>query len=518
MEKKLKENKITNYIVEVINNSKKNQLVNQLNLYAVTDSMWTRENRTLANQVKEAIENGVTMIQYREKNLSQDEKKEEAKELLDICHKKSIPFLIDDDVYLAKEIDADGVHLGQKDMSPVKARQILGADKIIGVTAKTVEQALKAQSEGANYLGCGAAFVTSTKKDTYVISHNVLKEICSKVSIPVVAIGGINEKNGMNLIGTGICGIAVVGAIFASENIAESVKKLKNITKQFMRKTKTVLTIAGSDSSGGAGIQADLKTMNANKVYGMSAITAITAQNTTGVSMINNVAPELLDAQLESIFTDIYPDSIKIGMISDKEQVRIISEKLKKYEAKNIVLDPVMVATSGANLSEDETINEAKKLLYPLATVITPNIPEAEILAEQEIKNSCDMEKAAEIIANKYGCSVLLKGGHCVNDANDFLCEISGTESKTSDDIVSKKSCKTQYQFKKNWINGDRINNQNTHGTGCTLSSAIASNLAKGYDLKNSIIHAKKYIEKAIGANLDLGEGSGPMAHFVTEL
>lgn len=224
---------------------------------------------------------------------------------------------------------------------------------------------------------------------------------------------------------------------------------------------KTALTIAGSDCSGGAGIQADIKTMITNGVYAMSAITALTAQNTTGVTAIMESTPEFLGEQLESIFTDIYPDAVKIGMVSSSSLIKTISDKLKKYDAKNIVVDPVMVATSGAKLISDEAVSTLKEHLFPLATVLTPNIPEAEVLSEMKISNEEEMIKAAEIISEKYGCAVLCKGGHQINDANDLLFK-DGTYT---------------------WYNGKRINNPNTHGTGCTLSSAIAANLAKGFDL-----------------------------------
>ncbi len=183
----------------------------------------------------------------------------------------------------------------------------------------------------------------------------------------------------------------------------------------------TALTIAGSDSSGGAGIQADIKTMTANCVYAMSAVTALTAQNTTGVTDIMEVTPKFLAEQLDSIFTDIYPDAVKTGMVSSSELIETIADKLTEYHAKNIVVDPVMVATSGARLISEEAIGTLKSKLLPLATVITPNIPEAEVLSGMEIKTEADMEKAAEVICNTLGCAVLLKGGHQLNDANDLL-------------------------------------------------------------------------------------------------
>ncbi len=256
-------------------------------------------------------------------------------------------------------------------------------------------------------------------------------------------------------------------------------------------KAKTALTIAGSDPSGGAGIQADLKTMLANGVYGMSAITALTAQNTMGVTAISEVSPELLVQQLDAVFTDIFPDAVKTGMVSNAELIEVIAEKLSFYKAENIVVDPVMIATSGARLISKEAIAVLKERLLPLATVITPNIPEAEVLSGMKISDKADMEQAARLIADKCGCAVLLKGGHSINDANDLLCENGETA----------------------WFEGVRLDNPNTHGTGCTLSSAIASNLAKGYDLKTAVKLAKEYISGALSAMLDLGRGSGPMDH-----
>ena len=259
---------------------------------------------------------------------------------------------------------------------------------------------------------------------------------------------------------------------------------------------KTVLTIAGSDSSGGAGIQADIKTMTANGVYAMSAITALTAQNTIGVKSIMEVTPEFLEEQLDCIFTDIYPDAIKTGMVSSKILMEMIGKKIREYRAGNIVIDPVMVSTSGAKLISDNAIETMKKELFPMATVITPNIPETEVLSGISIKSEEDMVQAAKIIYETYGCAVLCKGGHQVNNANDLLYK-KGT-------------------FR--WFVGERIENPNTHGTGCTLSSAIASNLAKGHSLEQSVENAKEYISGALSAMLNLGKGSGPMNHaFVFE-
>ena len=254
---------------------------------------------------------------------------------------------------------------------------------------------------------------------------------------------------------------------------------------------RTALTIAGSDCSGGAGIQADMKTMLANGVYAMSAITALTAQNTTGVTGIMDVTPEFLGSQIDAIFTDIRPDAVKIGMVSASLLIEMIAGKLKEYQAENIVVDPVMVATSGAKLISDDAIGTLKEVLFPLACVLTPNIPEAEVLADMRVKSKEDMIEAARRISENYQCAVLCKGGHQLNDANDLLYRDGSYR----------------------WFYGKRIENPNTHGTGCTLSSAIASNLAKGYSLDESVERAKNYISGALSAMLDLGKGSGPMDH-----
>lgn len=254
---------------------------------------------------------------------------------------------------------------------------------------------------------------------------------------------------------------------------------------------KTALTIAGSDSSGGAGIQADIKTMTANGVYAMSAITALTAQNTVGVQGIYEVPADFLGQQIDSVFTDIRPDAVKIGMVSSVELIKTIVERLRYYKAECVVVDPVMVATSGARLLEEDALEAVKEYLLPIASVITPNIPEAEILTGIKIQTPQDMMSAAKKMGDRYHCAVLCKGGHNLNDANDCLYEAG--------------ECR--------WVEGKRIDNPNTHGTGCTLSSAIAANLAKGYDLYKSVVLAKEYISGALAVMLDFGNGSGPLQH-----
>lgn len=254
---------------------------------------------------------------------------------------------------------------------------------------------------------------------------------------------------------------------------------------------KVALTIAGSDCSGGAGIQADMKTMTMNGVYAMSVITALTAQNTTGVRAIQESTPDFLRQQLDAVFEDIYPDAVKIGMVGTAELIRVIADRLRYYNAGNVVVDPVMVATSGSALIRNDAVQTLIEELLPISTLVTPNIPEAQVLSGLTIESETDMAVAAKKISENYRCAVLLKGGHSINDANDLLY--------TDGELIR--------------FDGKRINNPNTHGTGCTLSSAIAANLAKGYTLTESVRRAKNYISGALAAMLDLGKGSGPMNH-----
>ena len=254
---------------------------------------------------------------------------------------------------------------------------------------------------------------------------------------------------------------------------------------------KTVLSIAGSDCSGGAGIQADIKTLTMNGVYAMSAITALTAQNTTGVRAIQEATPVFLKQQIDAVFEDIYPDAVKVGMVASGALIQVIADRLKHYHAKNVVIDPVMVASAGSSLLEHGSVQILVNQLLPIAILVTPNIPEAQVLAGMTIVTKADMAEAAKKIGDRYHCAVLLKGGHSVHDANDLLC--------ADGEFV--------------WFEGRRIDNPNTQGTGCTLSSAIAANLAKGFSLAESVQRAKKYLSGALAAMLDLGKGSGPMDH-----
>lgn len=473
----------------VIMKLSKKEIKNSMLLYAVTDRTWLN-GKMLAEQAEEALKGGITFLQLREKELPYDDFLKEAFELKALCKKYNVPFVINDNVDIALACDADGVHVGQSDMEAGCTRAAIGPDKILGVSVQTVEEALKAQACGADYLGVGAVFPTSSKEDAAVLSYETLRKICNAVDIPVVAIGGISAENVRLLASSGIAGISVISALFAAKDIEAATVALRAKTEKMLA-IKKILSVAGTDGSGGAGIQADIKTITAHKMYAMTAITAIVAQNTTGVYGVSECAPEFLALQLDCVFKDIRPDAVKIGMVSNIALIQTIAAKLKEYDAENIVVDPVMVSTSGDKLLSDDAIDSLMKLLIPMGTIITPNIPEAEVLCGFPIKNADDMERAAAAIAGTTKTAVLVKGGHLINDA----CDLLYADNKAQ------------------WFTSERIETDNTHGTGCTLSSAIACELAEGRTLCDSVARAKEYITGALRADLNLGHGSGPLEH-----
>lgn len=484
----------------------------------MTDRRWLQEGETLEAAVRQALEGGATMVQLREKDLGDEAFLAEAERIKAACREAGVPFIVNDNIEVARRAGADGVHVGQSDMEAGEVRGLIGPQMILGVSAQTVEQAVLAEKRGADYLGVGAVFATGSKDDAVAVSRETLAQICAAVSIPVVAIGGITRNNLGELAGTGIDGVAVISAIFAQPDVRDAARDLHERVDAMLAGAAgatgeaaggpevpggtvpacaphttlpCALSIAGSDSSGGAGIQADIKTMMANGVFATTAITALTAQNTCGVTGIMNVTPEFLAQEIDAVFEDIRPNAVKIGMVSDQALIRTIAERLDHWKPAHVVADPVMVATSGARLIDEGAVDTLMEELLPRATVITPNRPEAQILAAMDINSESDMEAAARAIGERLGCAVLVKGGHSLADASDVLYRDGGFV----------------------WYRGERICNPNTHGTGCTLSSAIASNLVKGFDLDESVRRAKAYISGALAAMLDLGRGSGPMNH-----
>ena len=482
-----------------------------LSLYLVTDRPLSG-GRDMAWIVREAAAGGVTMVQLREKECSTAEFIALARQLKTTLLPLGIPLIINDRVDVALAVDADGVHIGQSDMPYETARQLLGPDKIIGLSVETMEEVIAANALDVDYIGISPVYATPTKTDTLApFGLEGIEEVMRLSRHRCVAIGGMNRDTIGEVIARGVEGVAVVSAIVAAESPREASEELAAIVRNHRSETsehpedsenlhspiKKVLTIAGSDSGGGAGIQADIKSISANGCFAASAITAITAQNTLGVNAVEGLSIDIIEGQIDAVLSDIGADSIKIGMLHSSEVVQCVARMLHKYDIKDVVLDPVMVSTSGHKLLEDSAIEALKSELIPMARVITPNIPEAEVLLGTSIDNQDALPEAARRLAEMYGVSVLLKAGHLVNDE---LIDIFYNHE--TEEVVE--------------LGARRVDTRNTHGTGCTLSSAFAAQLAKGLSLTEAARAAKHYINQAIihGARYKIGHGHGPVAHF----
>lgn len=520
--------------------------------------------RPVTDVVAAALRGGATFVQLRAKHADARELTDMARAIANVIDSAgkadTVAFVIDDRTDVAWQcrqlgIKIDGVHIGQDDMMPEQARAMLGPDAIIGLSAETLQHIATANAlpDGVvDYIGAGPLHYTATKPEAAAVEADGTKHalgiagaqsLCDASRYPVVVGGGVHTDDIPALARTTAAGWFVVSAIAAADDPESATRQLisawtairgeqrhgyaaagiaaptASSSIPFLPHWRTkqphglppVLTVAGSDSSGGAGIQADLKTMMANGVFGMSAITSLTAQNTTGVRAVQNADPAILADQIDAVFEDIPPMAVKIGMVSSVALIETIADRLTAHQARNIVLDPVMVATSGAKLIDDDAVAALTTRLFPLATIITPNMPETEALLAQTmqertseddtestrllsegIRTEADMETAARTLAEHFGCAVLVKGGHGIKDANDVLVEPDGTVT---------------------WFTSPRIDNPNTHGTGCTLSSAIASHLALGETLPQAVRSAKDYLTGALAEQLDLGHGSGPMDH-----
>ena len=482
-----------------------------LSLYLVTDRPLSG-GRDMAWIVREAAAGGVTMVQLREKECSTAEFIQLARELKAALAPLGIPLIINDRVDVALAVDADGVHIGQSDMPYATARKLLGRDKIIGLSVETMDEAVAANALDVDYIGISPVYATPTKTDTLIpFGLDGVDEVMRCSRHRCVAIGGMNRDTVGEVIAHGVEGVAVVSAIVAAPSPREAAAELagiistkrpdvvrENHNSEFkIQNYPRVLTIAGSDSGGGAGIQADIKSISANGCFATSAITAITAQNTLGVNAVEGLSIDILEGQIEAVLSDIGTDSVKIGMLHSAEVVRSVARLLRKYGIKDVVLDPVMVSTSGHKLIEDSAIAVLKSDLMPLARVITPNIPEAEILLGEPIEKLGDLPGAARRLAQQYGVSVLLKAGHLVDDE---LIDIF--YNNETGEVIE--------------LSARRVDTPNTHGTGCTLSSAFAAQLAKGLPLNEAARAAKEYINQAIthGAAYTIGNGHGPVHHF----
>jgi hydroxymethylpyrimidine kinase/phosphomethylpyrimidine kinase/thiamine-phosphate diphosphorylase len=441
--------------------------------------------------VRAALRGGVRVIQYRDKERSHQGQLELAQRLRLLCREAGATFLVNDSPALARDCAADGVHLGQGDGSVAAARHLLGTGKLIGVSTRTAGQARQAEKDGADYVGLGAIFPTGSKDDAELVGVARLREVRQAVKLPIVAIGGLGYGNAAEVIDAGADAVAVISAVAADPQPTLAARELALL---FNRKKPVgatrILTIAGSDSGGGAGIQADLKTIALLGGYGMSAITVLTAQNTRGVHGVFPAPAAFVRQQAELVLDDIGADTIKTGMLYAADIVVCVAELLERSGLAAVV-DPVMIAKGGAALLREEAMAALRERLLPQTFLLTPNLPEAEALTGMRIGTLEEMEAAARQLQAMGARHVLIKGGHRDGDATDLL--LCGSEL---------------YR-----LPGERIATTSTHGTGCSYAAALATLLARGEALPVAAQRAKRFIDAAIRNALPLGGGHGPIHH-----
>ena len=460
-------------------------------VYLITD-----QHDNLLERVASALRGGVAVLQYRAKDKPYDLCLQEGAALKQLCSRSGSLFIVNDNLQLAHDLDADGVHLGQDDGSPREARKLLGPHKMIGISTHNLAEALQAEADGADYLGFGAMYPTDSKTVTHMPGTSGLAAIREQVKLPIVAIGGISPANACRVIDAGADAVAVISSVLSAPRpdiAATELRLLFNRLAPYPR--GGVLTIAGSDSGGGAGIQADLKTITLLGSYGASAITALTAQNTKGVKSIHGIPPSFVKDQIETVLSDLPIDLIKTGMLHTPAIISLLAEYLSEQPRYYpTVIDPVMVAKGGASLLELDAITIFRETLLPLAYLLTPNIPEAERLLNCRISNEAGMEQAARQLHAMGAANVLLKGGHLNGgDAVDILFD-----------------GQTVHRF-----NSERYFTSATHGTGCSFASAISAFLAQGEPLKEAVRHAKHFISTAIRLARPVGRGHGPINHYL---
>ena len=460
-------------------------------VYLITD-----QSDNLVERVRSALRGGVAAVQYRAKGKDREACIVEANELKQLCRSFGVIFIINDDVRLALELDADGVHLGQDDGSVAAARELLGSDKIIGVSTHDLAEALRAEEEGADYIGFGAMYPTESKSITHIPGTTGLSAIRDRVKLPIVAIGGITISNACRVIDAGADALAVISSVLSNPRPGRAVMELKllfNRPRPFPR--GAVLTVAGSDSGGGAGIQADIKTITLLGSYAASVLTALTAQNTREVASIHGLPPSFVIDQLDTVLADIPIDVIKTGMLHTSAIISALAERLRERRTLlPLIIDPVMIAKGGAALMDRDATFIFSEQLLPQAYLLTPNIPEAERLLGRTLRTEAEMEEAAQDIYSMGAANVLIKGGHLTGQqSTDVLFDGSEYHHFTS----------------------ERIFTSNTHGTGCTYASAIAAFLSQGEPLKSAVERAKEFTTTAIRLARPLGKGHSPINHFV---
>ena len=458
-------------------------------LYLITDDNLDGK---LLQKVKSALAGGVKIVQYRAKNTRPDERREIAQKLRGLCHLHQAKLIINDLPELAREVDADGVHLGQDDMPAVQARQLLGRNKLIGISTHSVEEALKAEAQGADYIAIGSVFPTDTKDDTQLVGIEMLRKVRKAVRVPLVAIGGMTAERAFDALDAGADSIAVISGIMADADPARAAKEYSLL---FNRKLPfprgRVMTIAGSDSGGGAGIQADIKTISLLGSYASSVLTALTAQNTLTVAETYQVHTDFVLKQLNTVLDDIGTDTVKTGMLS---WGGIVTRVAKVIEDRSLlaVVDPVMIAKGGESLLDREAHDSLLSRLLPQSYLLTPNVPEVEALTGINPQSEAEMVEAGRQLQQFGARNILVKGGHLKGEAIDVL--LLGNQV--------------------HHLSAPRFDTCNTHGTGCTLSAAIATFLAQGYPLYRAVERAKRFVSLAIEHAVPLGKGHGPVNHI----
>ncbi len=455
-------------------------------LYLITDD---ERPATLLQRTEAAINGGAKIVQLRGKKFSSEQRLDLGRKLQSLCRRRGVLFIINDSPQLARTLDADGVHLGQGDGSIAEARAIVGENRIIGRSTRTLDQVHEAYREGADYIGFGSVFPTGTKRDAKLVGLEALAEICKESKLPVVAIGGIHRDNAPLALEAGAHSLAVVSAVMGDSSPAIAAREISLLfnARQGLPRGK-VLSVAGSDSGGGAGIQADIKTISLLGSHAMTAITALTAQNSLGVISVHAVPGESVRDQIRAVTADIGVDLIKTGMLCTLEAVREVAVAIDRTAALCVV-DPVMRSSSGTPLLSAEGIEALRSELIPRCYLLTPNLGEAAELTGIEVADRASMEQAARALYAMGARNVLIKGGHLSGDALDLLFD--GKQAR----CFSEK----------------RRDTKHTHGTGCTYASAITAFLAQGEPLIQAVRLGKQFITASIASALPMGSGTGPV-------
>ncbi len=458
-------------------------------LYVITDA--DRDGRLL-QRIRSVLQGGARVVQYRDKERSREQRMVIARELAEECRRHGAAFIVNDDPELALACGADGVHLGQGDVSVAAARKVLGHDRIIGVSTRTVEQALKAETQGADYIGVGSIYPTATKQDIELVGLETLRRVRRAVNIPIVAIGGIDREGADQTIEAGADAVAVIAAVMGDPAPALAAREIALLFNRKLDHPRgRVLSVAGSDSGGGAGIQADLKTISLLGSFATSALTALTAQNTRGVRGIHPCPADFVADQIEAVLSDLGTDTVKTGMLFSAQIIEAVADALERRSLLAVV-DPVMIAKGGAPLLQQEAVDALQRRLIPLTYLLTPNLPEAEALSGVAVNSEADMERAARKLQAMGARNVLLKGGHLQGEAVDLLLAADRLHR----------------------LPEERLDTPNTHGTGCTYSAALATFLAQGLPLVQAVKKGKAFITEAIRTAVPLGTGHGPVNHW----